>query len=43
MSRYLVRRIEENPLIQVRTRTAIVALEGNGHLERVGGATALAK
>jgi len=35
MSRYLVRRIEETPTIQVRTRTEIVALEGNGHLERV--------
>jgi len=35
MSRYLLRRIEETPMIQVRTRTAIVALEGNGHLERV--------
>jgi len=35
MSRYLVRRIEETPDIQVRTRTEIVAFEGNGHLERV--------
>jgi thioredoxin reductase (NADPH) len=35
MSRYLVRRIEETPGIQVRMRTEIVALEGNGHLERV--------
>jgi thioredoxin reductase (NADPH) len=35
MSRYLVRRIEETPTIQVRKRTEIVALEGNGHLERV--------
>jgi thioredoxin reductase (NADPH) len=35
MSRYLVRRIEETPTIQVRTRTEIVGLEGNGHLERV--------
>ena len=35
MSRYLIRRIEETPTIQVRTRTEIVALEGNGHLERV--------
>jgi thioredoxin reductase (NADPH) len=35
MSRYLVRRIDETPTIQVRTRTEIVALEGNGHLERV--------
>jgi thioredoxin reductase (NADPH) len=35
MSRYLVRRIEETPTIQVRTRTEIVGLEGDGHLERV--------
>jgi thioredoxin reductase (NADPH) len=35
MSRYLVRRIEETPTIQVRIRTEIVALDGNGHLERV--------
>ena len=35
MSRYLLRRIEESPAIQVRTRTEVVALEGNAHLERV--------
>jgi thioredoxin reductase (NADPH) len=35
MSRYLIRRLEEAPTIQVWTRTEIVALEGNGHLERV--------
>jgi thioredoxin reductase (NADPH) len=35
MSRYLIRRIEETPNIQIRTRTEIVALEGNGHLEGV--------
>jgi thioredoxin reductase (NADPH) len=35
MSRYLIRRIEETPAIQIRTTTEIVALEGNGHLERV--------
>ena len=35
MSRYLIRRIEENPAIVLRTRTEIVALEGNGQLERV--------
>ena len=30
MSRYLIRRIEENPTIDpVRTRTEIVAVEGN--------------
>jgi thioredoxin reductase (NADPH) len=35
MSRYLVRRIEDNPAIELRTRTEIVGLEGSGHLERV--------
>jgi thioredoxin reductase (NADPH) len=35
MSRYLIRRIEQTPTIHLRTRTEIVALEGNGHLERV--------
>jgi thioredoxin reductase (NADPH) len=35
MSRYLIRRIEDNPAIVVRTHAQIVALEGNGHLERV--------
>jgi thioredoxin reductase (NADPH) len=35
MSRYLIRRIEQNPAIELRTQTEIVALEGNGHLERV--------
>jgi thioredoxin reductase (NADPH) len=35
MSRYLVRRVEEHPAIQVRTRTEIVALDGSSHLERV--------
>jgi thioredoxin reductase (NADPH) len=35
MSRYLVRRIEDTPTIEVRTRTEIVALDGGGHLERV--------
>jgi thioredoxin reductase (NADPH) len=35
MSRYLIRRIEETPTIQIRTRTEIVALEGNGHLAGV--------
>jgi thioredoxin reductase (NADPH) len=35
MSRYLIRRIEENPAIVVRTRTEIVALDGDGRLERV--------
>jgi thioredoxin reductase (NADPH) len=35
MSRYLIRRLEDNPAIVLRTHTQIVALEGNGHLERV--------
>ena len=35
MSRYLIRRIEENPAIVLRTHTEVVALEGNGALERV--------
>ena len=35
MSRYLIRRIEDNPAISLLTHTEIVALEGNGHLERV--------
>jgi thioredoxin reductase (NADPH) len=35
MSQYLIRRIRETPPIQLRTRTEIVALEGNEHLERV--------
>jgi thioredoxin reductase (NADPH) len=35
MSRYLIRRIEENPAIEVRTHTELRALEGDSHLERV--------
>jgi thioredoxin reductase (NADPH) len=35
MSRYLVRRLDETPAIVLHTRTEIVALEGNGHLEQV--------
>ncbi|HEU4388999.1 MAG TPA: FAD-dependent oxidoreductase [Blastocatellia bacterium] len=35
MSRYLIRRIEQNPAIVLRTRAEIAALEGNGHLTRV--------
>ena len=35
MSRYLIRRIEQNPAIVLRANTEIVALEGNHHLERV--------
>ena len=35
MSRYLIRRIEETPNIELYTNTEVVALEGNDHLERV--------
>jgi thioredoxin reductase (NADPH) len=35
MSRYLIRRIEQSPNIVLRTRTEIVALEGDAALERV--------
>ena len=35
MSRYLIRRIEENPRITLRTQTEIVGLEGLNHLETV--------
>jgi thioredoxin reductase (NADPH) len=35
MSRYLIRRIEETPAIVVRPHTAIKALDGGDHLERV--------
>jgi thioredoxin reductase (NADPH) len=35
MSRYLVRRIEDNPAIVLRTRAEILALEGDRHVERV--------
>jgi thioredoxin reductase (NADPH) len=35
MSRYLIRRIEENPVILLRTHTEIMALEGSRHLEFV--------
>jgi thioredoxin reductase (NADPH) len=35
MSRYLIRRIEENPTIVLRTNTEIVALEGKEKLTRV--------
>lgn len=35
MSRYLIRRIEETPNIELRTNTEVVALEGDEHLERV--------
>jgi thioredoxin reductase (NADPH) len=35
MSRYLVRRLEATPTISLRTRTELVTLEGDGHLEHV--------
>ena len=35
MSRYLIRRLEESDKAVVRTHAEIVALEGDGHLERV--------
>jgi thioredoxin reductase (NADPH) len=35
MSRYLVRRIEDNPAIVLHARTELVAVEGTNHLERV--------
>src|SRR5436190_12841122 len=35
MSRYLARRIEEHPAITLRTRTELVALDGDRHLERI--------
>jgi thioredoxin reductase (NADPH) len=35
MSRYLIRRIEETPNIELKTQTRIVALEGADSLERV--------
>lgn len=35
MSRYLIRRIEEDSRIELHTRTQIVALDGNEHLETV--------
>ena len=35
MSRYLILRIKQNPSIDLRTHTEIVALEGDHHLERV--------
>jgi thioredoxin reductase (NADPH) len=35
MSRYLIRRIEESPRITLHTKTEIVGLEGDDHLEHV--------
>ena len=35
MSRYLIRRIEDNPAIELRTYTELVKLDGDNHLEEV--------
>ncbi len=35
MSRYLIRRIEEHPAIELHVHTELVGLEGEAHLERV--------
>ena len=35
MSRYLIRRIEESPTIDLRPNSEIISLEGNDYLERV--------
>jgi thioredoxin reductase (NADPH) len=35
MSRYLIRRIEDNPAIELLTNTEIVRLDGDGHLEQI--------
>ena len=35
MSRYLIRRIEDNPAILLHTKAELLAVEGGGHLERV--------
>jgi len=35
MSRYLIRRIEDSPVIVLRTNAEIVALDGGEHIERV--------
>ena len=40
MSRYLIRSIEESSAITLRTRTQVVSLEGNGHLERLSWSNA---
>jgi len=39
MSRYLISRIDAHPRIEQHTRTELVGLEGNGHLERVSWRT----
>ena len=35
MSRYLIRRIQESPNIELRSSTEVVALSGNDHLEQI--------
>jgi len=35
MSRYLIRRIEDNPSIELLTNTEVVRLDGDEHLERI--------
>jgi thioredoxin reductase (NADPH) len=35
MSRYLIQRIDENPVIELHLQTEIAALAGDSHLERV--------
>lgn len=35
MSRYLIRRIEDHPRIDLRSQSEITALDGTNHLERV--------
>jgi thioredoxin reductase (NADPH) len=35
MSRYLIRRIESSPVIDLRTQTEVIGIEGGTHLERV--------
>jgi len=35
MSRYLIRRIEESPTIDLRTNSEVISLEGNDYLEHV--------
>ena len=42
MSRYLIRRIEESPVITLRTRTEISALDGEATSSECAGATAAA-
>jgi len=39
MSRYLISRIEAHPRVELHTRTEIVGMEGNGHLEQIAWRT----